>query len=57
MTAPASEPAWVADVLRFWFEELERKAWFVKDAAIDAQIRDRFAPLMASLPHSRPTRQ
>ena len=49
MTAPASEPAWVADVLRFWFDQLERKAWFVKDAANDAQIRDRFAPLIDQL--------
>ena len=49
MTAPASEPAWVGDVLRFWFDELGRKAWFVKDAAIDAQIRDRFAPLIDQL--------
>ena len=49
MTAPAPEPAWVADVLRFWFDELDRKAWFVKDAAVDAQIRDRFAPLIDQL--------
>jgi uncharacterized protein (DUF924 family) len=49
MTAPASEPAWVADVLRFWFEELQRKAWFKKDTAVDAQIRDRFAPLIDQL--------
>ena len=49
MTAPAPEPAWVADVLRFWFEELQRKAWFVKDTAVDAQIRDRFAPLIDQL--------
>ncbi len=49
MTAPASEPAWVGDVLGFWFVELQRKAWFVKDAAVDAQIRDRFAPLIDQL--------
>ena len=49
MTAPAPEPAWVTDVLRFWFDELGRKAWFVKDAAVDAQIRDRFAPLIDPL--------
>jgi uncharacterized protein (DUF924 family) len=42
----ASEPAWVDDVLRFWFDRLGRKSWFVKDAAIDAEIRDRFAPLI-----------
>ena len=49
MTAPAPEPAWVGDVLRFWFDELGRKAWFVKDAAIDAQIRERFLPLIEQL--------
>lgn len=49
MAAPAPEPAWVGDVLRFWFEELGRKAWFVKDAAVDAQIRDRFLPLIDDL--------
>jgi uncharacterized protein (DUF924 family) len=40
------EPAWVDDVLGFWFDRLGRKSWFVKDAAIDAEIRDRFAPLI-----------
>jgi uncharacterized protein (DUF924 family) len=49
MTAPAPEPDWVDDVLSFWFEELGRKAWFVKDAAVDAQIRDRFLPLTETL--------
>lgn len=49
MAAPAPERAWVGDVLRFWFDELGRKAWFVKDAAVDAQIRDRFAPLIDQL--------
>jgi uncharacterized protein (DUF924 family) len=45
----AVEPGWVGDVLRFWFEELGRKAWFVKDTAIDAQIRERFLPLIVEL--------
>jgi uncharacterized protein (DUF924 family) len=49
MTASAPEPAWVADELRFWFDELGRKAWFVKDAAVDEKIRDRFAPLIDQL--------
>jgi uncharacterized protein (DUF924 family) len=42
----SSDPAWVGDVLDFWFDRLGRKSWFVKDAAIDAEIRDRFAPLI-----------
>jgi uncharacterized protein (DUF924 family) len=49
MSAQASEPAWVGDVLRFWFDELGRKAWFVRDAAVDAQIRTRFLPLIEEL--------
>ena len=42
----ASDPAWVDDVLGLWFDRLGRKSWFAKDAAIDAEIRDRFAPLI-----------
>lgn len=30
------------EVLRFWFEELEPEQQFAKDAAVDAQIRERF---------------
>ena len=56
MTEQASEPQWVADVLRFWFEELGRKGWFVRDAAVDAQIRDRFLPLIEQLA-SRPVEE
>ena len=41
-----SEPAWADDVLGFWFDRLGRKSWFIKDAALDAEIRDRFAPLI-----------
>ena len=44
-----SEPAWVGDVLRFWFDELGRKAWFVRDAAVDEQICARFLPLIEEL--------
>jgi uncharacterized protein (DUF924 family) len=49
MTAPASEPAWVGDVLACWFDELGRKGWFVKDASLDARIRERFLPLIEDL--------
>jgi uncharacterized protein (DUF924 family) len=48
MTA-APQPAWVGDVLDFWFGTLGRKSWFVKDAATDAQIKDRFLPLIEEL--------
>jgi uncharacterized protein (DUF924 family) len=42
----AADPAWVGEVLRFWFDKLGRKGWFAKDDAIDAEIRERFAPLI-----------
>lgn len=35
--------AWAKDVLDFWFVELQRRDWFVKDDRIDAAIRERFA--------------
>jgi uncharacterized protein (DUF924 family) len=43
------EPAWVADVLRFWFEEATPRQWFLRDDDFDAAIRVRFAALHARL--------
>lgn len=41
-----SEDSRAAEVLSFWFRGPEkRKAWFDKDPAFDARIRDRFLPL------------
>jgi uncharacterized protein (DUF924 family) len=40
-----AEPAWVSDVLRFWFEELAEMDWFVRNDAVDARIRQRFLSL------------
>ncbi len=40
-----AEPAWVGDILRFWFEELSPADWFAKSDAVDARIRDRFMAL------------
>ncbi|OOG60425.1 DUF924 family protein [Rhodanobacter sp. C03] len=45
----AIEPAWVGDVLRFWFEELSHADWFKKNDALDARIRDHFFDLHAHL--------
>lgn len=39
------EPAWVEEILHFWFDELGETQWFVKSDAIDAQIRCRFLTL------------
>ena len=34
------------EILAFWFSERARPLWFQKDAAFDADIRDRFGPLV-----------
>jgi len=36
----------VEQVLKFWFEEIEPKAWWAVDAAFDALLRERFLPLL-----------
>ena len=33
------------NILKFWFEELEPKQWWLKDAALDKLITDRFSAL------------
>lgn len=33
-------------VLRFWFEEIDSRSWWVKDAELDDRIRDRFGGLL-----------
>ena len=43
------EPAWVGDVIRFWFEELTEVHWFAKSDDIDAQIHERFLSLHEQL--------
>jgi len=37
-----TEPAWVRDVLTFWFDELETMQWFKKDDDVDTAIEQRF---------------
>lgn len=39
------EAAWVAEILHFWFDELNSDQWFAKSNAVDAQIRTRFLAL------------
>lgn len=36
------------EVLTFWFDEIEPKMWWAVDAEFDAQLRDRFLPLLMS---------
>ena len=35
------------EILKFWFEEIEPKAWFAKDLAIDQEIKVRFGELLS----------
>ena len=49
VTRDAAEPGWVAEVLRFWFEELGKSDWFAKDHHLDERIRARFLPLYEKL--------
>ena len=46
---PAGEPAWVADVLRYWFDELTLDQCFQKSDVTDAAVRDRFGGLHTRL--------
>jgi uncharacterized protein (DUF924 family) len=43
------EPAWVGEVLDYWFGELGPRQWFARDEAVDASIRARFGALHARL--------
>ena len=42
---PVATPAWVEQVLQFWFREMTREQWFKRDAAVDDRIRIRFLSL------------
>lgn len=46
---PSGEPAWVADVLGYWLEELTLDQCFEKSDVIDGAIRDRFSALHEQL--------
>jgi uncharacterized protein (DUF924 family) len=43
------QETWIANVYRFWFEDLQPEAWFRSDPAVDARIRERFSDLHRSL--------
>ncbi len=44
-----TEPAWVGEVLGFWFEKLGDKHWFEASGEVDEQIRELFLPLHEQL--------
>ncbi len=50
----AAEPAWVADVLRFWLEETPSEARFKRNPELDAAIRQRFAGVHQALLRAPP---
>lgn len=45
MKPGADEPAWVGEVLDFWFSELDEADWWPKSDLIDTGIRERFLDL------------
>lgn len=36
-----------AEVLKFWFEEIEPRMWWVSEPAFDERVRERFSELLA----------
>jgi uncharacterized protein (DUF924 family) len=48
-TADANQPAWVGQVLDFWFSQVGASRWFAKSADLDGEIRERFLALYESL--------
>jgi uncharacterized protein (DUF924 family) len=49
IAADASDPDWVAHVLKFWFTDVQPAQWFKRDDALDEQIRARFLALHAQV--------
>lgn len=49
LAPPAGEPAWVSDVLRYWFDDLTLEQCFEKNEAIDRTIRERFGAVHEQL--------
>ena len=45
----------IGEIIRFWFEELESKAWFRKDEALDGTIASRFGATYRELHSGIPT--
>jgi uncharacterized protein (DUF924 family) len=45
---------WAAQVVHYWFDELQPEAWFRKDERVDAAIHERFGQLYEELAQLRP---
>jgi uncharacterized protein (DUF924 family) len=45
---------WAAQIVGYWFDELQPAAWFRKDERVDAAIRERFGALHDELAQIRP---
>lgn len=49
MTNTRAQRRWAAELEHFWFRRLNPAQWFGSDAAVDAELRRRFAPDLAAL--------
>lgn len=49
-----ADPERIADVLGFWFAELEEKQWWSPDPRVDRVVRDRFGTLHRTLAREVP---
>lgn len=49
VSTDATEPAWVGQVLDFWFRQVGGSRWFVKSAELDGEIRGQFLALYERL--------
>jgi len=52
--AAAQQPAWVNDVLDFWFKQCKPNEWFQDGHTIDATVIQRFGPLHDEIAASVP---
>ena len=52
----AARRPWAADLLHLWFHRLRPRHWFGRDAAVDALLARRFAPLIGKF-QRRPLRE
>ena len=44
----------IDEILRFWFEEIDQRRWFVKDPGFDRELEKRFGELLEQARRQRP---